>query len=55
MSLTHNFEYFKPSTLDEALEKLAEFKNKAKILAGGTDLIVRMKDDLDTPDAVIDI
>ncbi len=37
------FEYFEPKTLDEALDILRRFGNEAKILAGGTDLIVQMK------------
>ena len=37
------FEYFEPKTLNEALNILSKFGNEAKILAGGTDLIVQMK------------
>jgi len=55
MSLTHDFEYFKPKTLNEALDFLAQFGSKAKILAGGTDLILRIKEGFETPDALIDV
>jgi len=48
------FEYFNPSTLSEAISLLAQYKGQAKILAGGTDLLIQMKKDL-TPKYVIDI
>jgi CO/xanthine dehydrogenase FAD-binding subunit len=42
--LAQEFEYLAPETLAEALDLLTENKNKkARILAGGTDLIVKMK------------
>lgn len=42
--LTQEFEYFAPKTLEEALDLLYEHKDKnTKILAGGTDLLVKMK------------
>ncbi len=42
--LTQEFEYFAPKTLEEALDLLSKYKNKnTKILAGGTDLLVKMK------------
>ena len=37
MNILTPFEYFRPETLDEALELLAT-KENAKVLAGGTDL-----------------
>jgi carbon-monoxide dehydrogenase medium subunit len=39
-----NFQYIVPSTSNEAISILAEEKGKAKILAGGTDLLPRMVD-----------
>jgi len=42
--LAQEFEYFAPKTLDEALDLLDKYKDKnIKILAGGTDLLVKMK------------
>ncbi|GAB4112053.1 MAG: xanthine dehydrogenase family protein subunit M [Candidatus Caldatribacteriota bacterium] len=42
--LTQEFEYFVPHTLPEALNLLDKYKDKKmKILAGGTDLLVKMK------------
>ncbi len=37
------FEYYEPKTLREALELLAKWGRDAKVLAGGTDLLVQMK------------
>lgn len=37
------FNYLAPSTLEEACSLLSEHKGEAKILAGGTDLLVSMK------------
>jgi len=42
--LTQEFEYLAPKTLNEALSLLEKYKDKsARILAGGTDLLVKMK------------
>ena len=37
------FEYFTPETMDEAFSILMEYGDKARVLAGGTDLLVKMK------------
>jgi len=37
------FAYFEPATLDEAFDLLHRFGEQAKVLAGGTDLLVQMK------------
>lgn len=37
------FEYFEPRSVDEAISLLNLFKGEAKILGGGTDLLVQMK------------
>ncbi len=55
MSILHDFEYFKPAGLSSVTDLLERFGDKAKILAGGTDLVVQMKENIQTPDAVIDI
>jgi len=42
--LAQEFEYLAPKTLNEALNLLEKYKNKStRILAGGTDLLVKMK------------
>lgn len=50
-----SFEYFAPTTVEELAALLARYGEKAKVLAGGTDLLVAMKDRLLRPAYVIDI
>ncbi len=54
MPILNEFEYFKPSTISQALKLLAKY-GKAAILAGGTDLVNLLKDGGEKPEAVIDI
>jgi len=53
--LIPRFNYHKPSTLKEACELKAEFKNKAMFLAGGTDVIVNLKRGVISPDNLISL
>jgi carbon-monoxide dehydrogenase medium subunit len=41
--LLEGFEYFEPGTIEEATSLLAKYGEKAKVIAGGTDLLVKMK------------
>lgn len=41
--LSQKFEYFEPKTIEEAVLLLATHGEKAKVVAGGTDLLVQMK------------
>jgi carbon-monoxide dehydrogenase medium subunit len=50
-----SFEYFEPQTLDEAVALLDRYPRQASLLAGGTDLLVEIKENLRTPDYVINI
>ena len=50
----NNFEYFVPQTAREAVEVL-QAHPEAKLLAGGTDLLVQMKERVRTPGALVDI
>jgi aerobic carbon-monoxide dehydrogenase medium subunit len=50
-----SFEYFAPTTLDEALEILERQEGEAKVLAGGQSLIPLMKLRFATPRALVDI
>jgi len=54
MYLNH-FEYFAPKTPGEALDLAGRLGNKAKVLAGGTDLLIMMKEKLLKPEYLIDI
>jgi len=50
------FNYLSPTTLEEALSLLAEHKGRAKVIAGGTDLVPKLKRrEIGTPDYVIDL
>ena len=49
------FEYFEPQTLKEAVAMLGRYNGQASILAGGTDLLVEIKEHIRQPDQVINI
>ena len=49
------FDYRRPKNLSEALEILANEGEKARILAGGTDLLVNIQEGVDDPELVVDI
>jgi CO/xanthine dehydrogenase FAD-binding subunit len=49
-----NFEYFAPRTLEKALTLLTKYAGDARIMAGGTDLIVQMKEGRVKPAVLID-
>lgn len=50
------FEYLAPTTLEEALSLLSKYKAKAKVIAGGTDLVPKLKRrEIGAPEYVIDI
>jgi len=47
--------YFQPKTIQEALETLQKFDGKARIIAGGTDLMVDLKTQKKKVDTLVDI
>jgi carbon-monoxide dehydrogenase medium subunit len=49
------FEYFEPKTLDEAVALLSGQAGKADVLAGGTDLLVEIKEHIRAPDYVVNM
>lgn len=49
------FLYFQPKSLDEVIALLVRYGRDARLLAGGTDLLVQMRHDLITPQVVIDL
>jgi len=49
------FEYHMPTSLSEALKLLAKYDGKAKVFAGGTDLLVSMKKRETTPEHLINL
>ena len=50
-----DFQYLLPQTLEEAVKLKAEYDKAAVFMAGGTDVVVRMRDYLLTPEYVIDL
>ncbi len=55
MPITTEFEYVKPKDMDEALQVFSLYREKARALAGGTDLIVHLKENLARPEVVVDL
>lgn len=49
------FEYFAPTTLEEAFDLLDRFGTDARLFNGGTDVVIQLRDHLIAPKAVIDI
>src|SRR5450759_3630498 len=47
--------YLSPNTLDEAIKAFASAGNAARILAGGTDLLVQMRSGAVRPGLIVDI
>jgi carbon-monoxide dehydrogenase medium subunit len=50
-----NLRYEAPETLEAAVALLAEANGRARVLAGGTDVIVQMQSDLIEPELLVDI
>ncbi|MDA0962115.1 MAG: xanthine dehydrogenase family protein subunit M [Proteobacteria bacterium] len=48
-------QYLAPTTLDDAVAMLAAQTGDCRVLAGGTDLLVRMRSGFAEPDAILDI
>jgi CO/xanthine dehydrogenase FAD-binding subunit len=55
MAIAHQFEYAKPGTLREAVKTLARYGARAQVLAGGTDLIGLLTEDMVRPELVVDL
>lgn len=51
----HPFAYARPATLAEAVSLLDAHGPSARLLAGGTDLVIRLRDGSIRPDLVIDV
>lgn len=53
--ITKDFGYFSPKTIEEALSLLSQYGNRAKVIAGGTDLLVGIKMGKIQPDYLISL
>jgi carbon-monoxide dehydrogenase medium subunit len=51
----NSFEYAAPTTLGEATSLLAKANGTARILAGGTDILVQLRENLRDADLVVDV
>jgi carbon-monoxide dehydrogenase medium subunit len=51
----NEFEYLRPNDLGEALQFLADYAGQAKVIAGGTDLVLLLQQGLVKPNAIIDV
>lgn len=51
----HAFDYARPASVAEAVALLAEHGAAARVLAGGTDLVIRLRDGTVTPAVVVDV
>jgi carbon-monoxide dehydrogenase medium subunit len=49
------FEYLEPKSLQQALEWLNVYRGRARVLAGGTDLYLRLRKQVFAPDYIIDL
>lgn len=49
------FDYFEPTTLEQAIAQLRQAAGQASMLAGGTDLLVQIREGVRRPQQVIDI
>ena len=47
--------YYTATSLDDAVSLLAEYRDRARIMAGGTDLVVEIENGARTPEAMIDV
>jgi CO/xanthine dehydrogenase FAD-binding subunit len=50
-----DYEYHRPSTLEEAVDLINTFKEKAKLLAGGTEVVNEMRFGKSKPEQLVDI
>lgn len=50
------FDYLKPGTIDETLSLLSQYKGRARVIAGGTDILPKLKRrEIQVPEYMIDL
>jgi carbon-monoxide dehydrogenase medium subunit len=55
MTIAQVFDYRRPETLEEAVQILAGNAGDVRVLAGGTDLVAWLRDEVVAPDLLVDI
>ena len=55
MAIAHDFAYVRPASLNDAVASLAEAGSGARVLAGGTDVVPWLRDDIIEPKLLVDI
>ena len=55
MLLLPKFDYEEPGSMPEALRIFAELKRRAKVIAGGTDILVNMKKGVISPECLVSL
>ena len=53
--LVQDFDFYEPVTVEEAVQLVDKFGDRARVLAGGTDLFVMMKVERISPDVIISL
>ncbi len=51
----HSFEYIEPRTVLDAVRHLSEYGARARVLAGGTDLLIQMETGKHRPEVVVNV
>lgn len=51
----HSFEYLEPRTVLDAVRHLSEYGARARVLAGGTDLLIQMETGKHRPDVLVNV
>ncbi len=50
-----DFDYFAPQEISEAVSLMRQYGDQARLLAGGTDLFLRLEHGLTAPGMIIDL
>jgi len=53
--LLHRFDYFRPESIGDVVDLLGRYGEDAKVMGGGTDLLVAMREGVIKPRCIIDI
>ena len=51
----NDLKYINPRSLSETMALISEYQGRAKIIAGGTDLLARMKKGISLPEVLVNV